>query len=197
MEADRAHRRRDEVEPMTSARKVRYLARHGERKEELFVEELDAAAGLYRVRIGDQERVVEWSPSGARDEGSARFDERFQYEFLLLSEGAEKRRVELAKGALTVECVEALVAEARESAEGGPGLEGEEICAPIPGRVVEILVQPGQEVVAGAPVLILEAMKMQNELRASSDGVVVSVECHPGDAVVGGALLIRIGPKTG
>jgi acetyl/propionyl-CoA carboxylase alpha subunit len=66
-----------------------------------------------------------------------------------------------------------------------------EIVAAMPGRVVEVGVQPGQEIKAGDVLLILEAMKMQNEIRAEADAVVREVACRPGDAVEAGAVLVR------
>lgn len=181
---------------MSAARTVRYAVRHGDRRADVTVEAIDAGAGLYRVTVDGRERIVEWAPVGVRSEGTARFDDRWQHEFSLVHEGPERRRVELADGAFTVECVEALVAEARESAKGAGSSSGEELAAPIPGRVVKILVAPGDEVTAGQPVVILEAMKMQNELRTTSSGIVEKLFVAEGQAVDGGTTLVKIGaPK--
>jgi biotin carboxyl carrier protein len=59
----------------------------------------------------------------------------------------------------------------------------QEIRAPMPGKVVEVLVAEGDVVTAGQPVLLFEAMKMQNELRSPHDGVVVEVVVSAGQAV--------------
>jgi 3-methylcrotonyl-CoA carboxylase alpha subunit len=59
----------------------------------------------------------------------------------------------------------------------------------MPGRVVEVRVRPGDQVDRGAVLLVLEAMKMQNEIRAAERGVVSRCEVSAGDAVEGGALL--------
>lgn len=66
--------------------------------------------------------------------------------------------------------------------------------APMPGLVVEVLVRPGDEVEAGRPVLVVEAMKMQNALAAPVSGRVDSVAVSPGAAVESGALLLVIEP---
>jgi biotin carboxyl carrier protein len=58
--------------------------------------------------------------------------------------------------------------------------------------VVEIRVASGDVVAAGATLLVLEAMKMQNEIRAEGPGVVTKVECSAGQTVETGAVLVRI-----
>lgn len=65
------------------------------------------------------------------------------------------------------------------------------IHAPMPGLVLTVMVEPGQEVHAGQGLLVLEAMKMENELRAHTDGVVKALHVTPGDAVVKNALLVE------
>ncbi|MFN0181460.1 MAG: biotin/lipoyl-containing protein [Gemmatimonadales bacterium] len=62
--------------------------------------------------------------------------------------------------------------------------------APMPGLVVKIHVVPGQEVVAGIGVVVLEAMKMENELKAPGPAVVDQVLVTPGQAVEKGAPLV-------
>ena len=66
------------------------------------------------------------------------------------------------------------------------------ITAPIPGRVSRILVSPGQQVEKGAGLVVVEAMKMENELRAPRDGVVASVAVEEGQGVESGALLATL-----
>ena len=66
-----------------------------------------------------------------------------------------------------------------------------EIRAIIPGRVVSVVVASGEAVTAGQPLLVLEAMKMQNELRAPRDGTVGRVAATPGTTVeLGDTLLV-------
>jgi len=66
------------------------------------------------------------------------------------------------------------------------------IVAPIPGRVSRVLVEAGQQVERGAGIIVVEAMKMENELRAPRDGLVATVEVEEGQGVEGGALLATI-----
>ena len=64
-----------------------------------------------------------------------------------------------------------------------PGAGDRDVRAPMPGLVVRVLVEPGQEVEAGAPLLVVEAMKMENEVRAQSAGTVAAVEVEEGQSV--------------
>jgi biotin carboxyl carrier protein len=64
--------------------------------------------------------------------------------------------------------------------------------APIPGRVARVLVKAGEAVTAGKGLVVLEAMKMENEIRAPRDGVVKSVACTEGTAVEAGQTLVVI-----
>jgi biotin carboxyl carrier protein len=63
--------------------------------------------------------------------------------------------------------------------------------APMPGLVVRILVEPGQEVSAGAGLVVLEAMKMENELKAPAAATVGAVRAQPGEAVEKGQVLVE------
>jgi biotin carboxyl carrier protein len=67
-----------------------------------------------------------------------------------------------------------------------------DIQAPMPGLVLEIVVQPGDEVDAGDPLVILEAMKMENVIKATGAGTVKSLEVTQGSAVDKGQLLLRM-----
>ncbi len=81
----------------------------------------------------------------------------------------------------------------------GPGKSssaGAVIKAPMPGRVVRIPVTIGDRVVAGAGLLVLEAMKMENEIKSAAAGVVTAVLVTSGQAVEKGQILVELGPVT-
>jgi pyruvate carboxylase subunit B len=63
--------------------------------------------------------------------------------------------------------------------------------APMPGLVVRVLAEPGQAVARGAGVVVLEAMKMENELKASADAKVKAVRVRPGEPVEKGQVLVE------
>lgn len=67
-----------------------------------------------------------------------------------------------------------------------------DVLAPMPGLVLDIMIKAGDTVEAGTPLLILEAMKMENVLKAEGDGTVTSVSVTKGDAVEKRQLLIEI-----
>lgn len=78
---------------------------------------------------------------------------------------------------------------------GAPGhsvatLAAPEIVSPMPGKVLEVLVQPGDRVNTGDGLLILEAMKMESRLVAEAPGTVTDVRVTPGDMVEGGQVLV-------
>ena len=67
------------------------------------------------------------------------------------------------------------------------------IIAPLPGTIVEVMVQPGDEIQEGQAIVILEAMKMENEIQTEYSGKVISVNVAEGDKVCIGAELVTIG----
>jgi len=79
-------------------------------------------------------------------------------------------------------------AAAASSAGGGGG----NVAAPMQGTIVKVLVEVGQEVKVGDPVVVLEAMKMENQLQAEKAGTVKSVNVKPGDKVGSGDVLVVI-----
>ena len=74
-----------------------------------------------------------------------------------------------------------------------PAGAGNPVKAPLPGTVTEVKVQVGQQVNVGDIVLVLEAMKMQNNIEAEYAGTVTSITVKPGETVMEGAVLMTIG----
>ena len=70
-----------------------------------------------------------------------------------------------------------------------------ELHAPMPGLVVQVLAHEGEEIEAGHPVVVIEAMKMQNALVAPIKGRVSAIPVKPGTAVESGQLLLVIAPE--
>ena len=77
-----------------------------------------------------------------------------------------------------------------ETAASGTGPQ--RIVAPMPGKIVRVLVKAGEAVRARQPMVVIEAMKMENELRAGRDGTAAEVHAREGTSVDAGALLIVI-----
>ena len=68
--------------------------------------------------------------------------------------------------------------------------------APMAGKIIRVLVQPGEPVKAGATLLILEAMKMEQQITAPQDGVVTRLLCREGDQVTAGTELVAMEPAV-
>ncbi len=79
-------------------------------------------------------------------------------------------------------------AQRTKAEEGNPG----HVPAPMPGMVVTVAVKPGQHVQAGDPLLSIEAMKMETQLRAERPGVIKAIHVKPGEAVAAKDLLIEL-----
>jgi biotin carboxyl carrier protein len=78
---------------------------------------------------------------------------------------------------------------------GGRGKKSGTISSTIPGKIVSIAISEGQQVSEGDVVMILEAMKMQNEIHAPLSGTVSAVNCKPGDSVEANSPLVVITPE--
>jgi biotin carboxyl carrier protein len=73
------------------------------------------------------------------------------------------------------------------------GANGNPMKAPLPGTITEVKVAVGQQVKVGDTVLVLEAMKMQNNIEAEYSGQITSILVNKGDTVMEGAVLLTIG----
>jgi len=73
---------------------------------------------------------------------------------------------------------------------GGP----QRIVAPMPGKIVRVLVKAGEAVKARQPLVVIEAMKMENELRATGEGEVAELHAQEGQSVDAGMLLAVVAP---
>lgn len=73
---------------------------------------------------------------------------------------------------------------------GGIGGADASLRSGMPGKIVKVLVAEGDEVKAGTPLLVMEAMKMENEMKAPADVKITKLHVKPGDAVESGATLI-------
>ncbi len=71
------------------------------------------------------------------------------------------------------------------------GSAADRVTAPMPGKVIQVLVRPGETVKRGQPLAVLEAMKMEHTLSASADALIATVDVSPGDQVNEGAVIVR------
>ena len=101
------------------------------------------------------------------------------------AEGSEERRVK-SEESNSSSASAASTSSAPTAAAGKPGV------APLPGTINEIKVKVGDKVNAGDTVVILEAMKMQNNIEAETSGTITSINVNKGDAVMEGDTLVTI-----
>lgn len=76
-----------------------------------------------------------------------------------------------------------------EKKEGGPKVS---VKSPLPGIIIEVAVKAGDRVTKGQKLVIMEAMKMENEIKSESDGEIVSVKVNPGQSVLQDEVLIEM-----
>lgn len=165
---------------------MNYYVNHGEEERLVSVEETGVAH--FKVVVGDEEmwvdahRVSDNTWSVIIDNRVYEIDLFFQEEdvdLLIDGDTYSLRVLNEQKRALRG---------VQEAAGGGKQL----ITAPMPGKVVKILVKEGEEVDEKQGVIVIEAMKMENEFKSKSSGKVKEIFVTEGDVVAGGAKLLLI-----
>jgi biotin carboxyl carrier protein len=163
------------------------VLRQGEREERATVER--GADGVYEVRLGERRYRVDATRAGATlrslliDGG--------QYEVAVRDSGDGSYMVSAGGALVDVEVSDPLTFLARQSHADKGGRGARTVRAYMPGRVVSLLVEAGDEVKPGQGLLVLEAMKMQNEIQAERAGRVRILHVEPGEAVEGGDPLLE------
>ena len=168
-------------------RSMELIVRMGEREEKVAVQRVSDG---YVVEIGDRTYEVDAEVSG----GSRRslLLDGDQYEVAVVASGDGVYDVTTAGGAARVEVLDPLAHLARSSRNSSGGRSANTVDAYMPGRVVAVLVEEGSEVAAGDGIVVLEAMKMENEIQSEKGGVVRKILVEPGQAVEGGDALFEI-----
>ncbi len=167
----------------------RYVALLDGGRREVVIEVEDDGPGCYQVRLGDHVHRVDAfrhdhgtlsliidtaSHTATFDERGAQVRVRVRHSVFPIEILPEQRlRMRRALGTLTVE---------------GRQL----VTAPLPGRVLKVLVARGDAVKQGQPLLVFEALRMENELRSPRDGTVAEVEVQAGQDVAFGARLLAV-----
>jgi biotin carboxyl carrier protein len=147
--------------------------------------EIDARAGRFRAVVG-----------GRVYEGELLRTEPDAFTFFLGARVVEVRVGRLAGSEILRVKVNGSTADVRVidrkhlHGAGDAALEGRQVlAAPMPGKVVAVLVERGASVARGEGIVVVEAMKMQNEVKASKDGVVAELLVAAGDTVNAGQTL--------
>jgi len=165
---------------------MRYYATIDGVRHEFEIEEL--AGGISRLKLGDEEFHLD-----LRRVGPASFSilaEDRSFDFDVARDGPETA-VASRDGVTRVTLVDPR--RAMPGAEGGREVAGRaEIRAMMPGRVINVMVNPGDQIIAGQGLLVVEAMKMENEIKAPKAGVVADVKVVAGQTVEKNELLVII-----
>jgi 3-methylcrotonyl-CoA carboxylase alpha subunit len=152
--------------------------------------EVERAGAGYRVKIGDRWMTADLVEAGPSLR-SLRLEDGTQFSFVHHRSGTT-HEISLQASTVHVDVIDplSLKRKRREDETGGAGV----VKALMPGRIVRLLVEPGAAVRKGAGLLVLEAMKMENEIQAPADGVVDQIFVKPGDTVESGVDLAHVAP---
>ena len=151
------------------------------------VEVVELGDGRYRVSIDGRTRVVDGRPAGTTtlslliDHASAEVSVLARGDEYAVEVGGRLHRLRLLDERAT-----------RRQARAGMGSGSPEVRAAMPGKVVAVLVEIGASVERGQGLLVIEAMKMENEIGAPRRGRVVEIRVQPGQAVEAGETLVVI-----
>ena len=164
---------------------MKFIAREGDVEQE--VEVVRHGSG-YRVRINDRWLEADFINVG-RYVRSLRLEDGTQFSLVHHREGTT-HEISLGGATVYVDIIDPAAAKRRRRDDemGTSGL----VKALMPGRVVRILVAKGDVVRKGTGLLILEAMKMENEIQAPADGTVEELFVEPGQTVESGVDLVQI-----
>ena len=152
---------------------------------EIDVEVISRDAAIIRIRIGERELAAEFSPN--TDGGGVLVIDGRRYPVF------SARRTDSIFVSVGPASFEFKPAEAA-SRHRVRGLAATEITAPMPGKVLKVLVRDGDLVEAGQPLVVIEAMKMETTLAAESAAMVKQVRVDEGQTVDHGAVLIELSP---
>jgi biotin carboxyl carrier protein len=165
---------------------MKLIVRHEE--EEIPVEVVREGS-VYSIQIGEKSLNVDCVTANAFLQ-TLRLEDGRQF---LIASHRDQSRYEISFGDRTVQ-LEVHDPLALRGRRGDEDLAGSgNVTAMMPGRVVKVMVGDGDEVRKGTPLLILEAMKMQNEIQSPRDGTVSKVHVADGQTVESGASLVTIG----
>jgi len=151
--------------------------------------EITGAEGRYQVTVGEQSWQVD---ARAAQPGiySLLIDGRSYVADLTPRDGTTVVDVGGERYEVQVEERTRWIIRTRGGAAAGAG--GQTLVAPLPGRITHVSVAPGDAVKRGDPLLVIEAMKMENELRAGAAGTVAEVRVAAGQPVNAGDVLVVI-----
>lgn len=115
--------------------------------------------------------------------------EVYEIEVELIEEGSAPIKTEAVPAVRNTETPAAQKAPVQADSASADGT----VVSPMPGTIVQLMAAQGDKVSKGQPILVLEAMKMENEITAAKDGVLSELRVAEGQTVAGGEILFTIG----
>ncbi len=168
---------------------VSYVALLDGGKRERAVQVTPLGPGIFEVRIGDRVHRVD---AYRHDYGTLSLLVDGTSYSATLDERGSRGHVRLDASGFPIEILDERRLRLRRAA-GRFTVEGKQtVTAPMPGKVVKVLVAPGAEVKEGQGLLVIEAMKMENELKSPKDGRLVELHVKEGQTVEGNAKLCAV-----
>ncbi|MBI4638388.1 MAG: biotin/lipoyl-binding protein [Candidatus Rokubacteria bacterium] len=166
---------------------MKFVATAGDRSETV---EVEREGGRYRLRLGGEVWAVD-----ARRTADGAYSLLIDGVAYVADVSVEGGRCVVEVGGEThvVEVEEATRHVIRTSGAAPAAHGAQTLKAPLPGRITHVAVRPGDRVKAGDALLVIEAMKMENEFTATAAGTVAEVRVQPGQAVNAGDVLVVIG----
>jgi len=157
------------------------------------IERAGAAAGRFRVTVDGVATLVEAERAGQYGVSLLFPEDSYASATVQIAPGAAPGELLAQLDGLTVPVVVNGRRTGRGAADAVVGTHGEQkVLAPMPGRVVRVLVKAGDAVEARQGIVVVEAMKMENELRSPKTGRVKEVAVAPGTSVEAGRVLMII-----
>jgi biotin carboxyl carrier protein len=152
-----------------------------------------AAAGKYRVVLDSVSHEVDVARVGVYGLSLLVDGERGVSREVQVTPASERGTLLITLAGRTIQATLNGRRTSRASSDGSAGAHGEQsVVAPMPGRVVRLLVTAGEDVELRQGVVVVEAMKMENELRSPKKGRVKSISVTPGASVEAGRILMVV-----
>jgi len=160
---------------------------------EITLEPGGASLWMPTLAEGPQKLSTEWTPGGHLFEGvlnsGAKGEAAFAVQFSDRTEGYRLRHRGFTDTVLVctprMAELHAILPERSDADSAG------QVTSPMPGLIISIDTEIGAEVKTGQPLLVVEAMKMENVIRAERDGVIKTIACKPGDSVAADDVLVE------
>jgi biotin carboxyl carrier protein len=170
--------------------KTSYLITIEDKQRPVVVKE--GQKGIYTVMVGQEQIIVDALKVGPREYHLLHQDQGGSF----LVDGEQPELIVHSNGLSTeIELLNERQAARRAASRGGGAKNADGtywVTSPMPGKVVKRLVAEGEEVSEGQGVIVVEAMKMENELRSTATGTVKAIKVNEGDNVDAGECLVTI-----